>query len=299
MRCPKGWRGFLVLGAAAGFLGALGGCSELARPVTGKTIGASLQGLNEPENRAQIEELLTSEPVVRSLRKLTQTVTGTAFEELASDQRQARVKQLAAELVRDLGPALGAMLDKDVLPRVQSALTASVQAILEQALSDANRRRTGDFAAAVANQAFDAVAPRLASSISDGVSSGIERSIRAALARDLGPALGSALGASAPAVSRVARAGTAGALQGVADAMNGPFGQVFRAERDRTFALAQQVAAGERQAWLEELHKQIDESRRWFHALVVFAAAGGALLLATGVVLWRVLKENRRLRTGA
>jgi hypothetical protein len=300
MWTANGWRSFLLLGAAAaGICAALAGCSDLVGPVTGKAVGASLEAVNERANRERIEELLTSEAVVRSTRKLTQAVIDAALADLDSDEREARKQQLTAEFVRDLGPILGAMLDKDILPRVQSRLEASVQAVLDQALSEANRRRAGDFAAGVARQALDAVGPRVARSLSDGVSSGIERSIRAVLARDLAPALGKALDASAPAVSRVMRAGTAGALQGVADAMNGPFGEMFRRERDSTFALAQQAAAAERRAWLEELHKQLDESRRWFHTLVIMAAAAGLLLLGIGVLLWRLVGENRRLRSGA
>jgi hypothetical protein len=294
----SGWWSLLLVGAAAGTCAALAGCSDLAGPVTGKGIGASLAAVDEQAIRARIEELLTSEPVVRSIHKLTQAVIDAALAELDSDELEARKKKLAADFVRDLGPSLGAMLDKDVLPRVQSRLEASLESVLDRALGEASRRRAGDFAAGVARQAVDAVGPQVARSISDGVSSGIERSIRAVLARDLAPALGRALDANAPAISRVLRAGTAGALQGVADAMNGPFGEMFRRERDSTFALAQQAAAAERRAWFEELHKQIDESRRWFHTLVVMAAAGGVLLLGIGVLLWRLVGENRRLRSG-
>jgi hypothetical protein len=298
MWTANGRRSFLRLGAAAGACAALAGCSDLAGPVTRKAVGASLEAVNEQANRERIEELLTSEPVVRSTRKLTQAVIDAALAELESDEREARKKKLAADFVRDLGPTLGTMLDKDLLPRVQSRLEASVEAVLEKALGEANRRRAGAFAAGVARQAMDAVGPQVAKSISDGVSSGIERSIRAVLARDLAPALGNALDANAPAVSRVMRAGTAGALQGVADAMSGPFGEMFRRERDRTFALAQQAAETERRAWLKELHDEIDESRRWFHTLVIMAAVGAVLFLGIGALLWQLLRENRRVRSG-
>jgi hypothetical protein len=296
MSAARGWRGFLALGIAAGVGGGLAGCSEVAGPITGKAIGATLEGANQPANREQLEQLLTSEPVVRAVRKLTRAVIDEAVADLDSDEREARKRQLAAGFVQEIGPALGAMLDKDVLPRVQGALAASVRSILDEALSEANRRRTGAFVGGIAREAAAAAGPPLARSISAGVSSGIERSVRAVLEREVAPALGSALEASAPAVARIARAGTAGALQGAADAMNGPFGQMFRAERDRTLALAQQVAAAERQAWIDELHKQLAESRRWFHALVVLAAVTGALLLGAGALLWRQLQENRRLR---
>lgn len=296
MRTTNGWRSLLLLAAAAGTCGALAGCSDVVGPVTGKAVGASLQAVNEPGNRQQIEELLTSEAVVRSTRKLTQAVIDTALSELESPEREARKKQLATEFVRDLGPVLGTMLDKDVLPRVQSTLTASVQTVLEQALSEANRQRAGTFAAGVARQALDAVGPQVAKSISDGVSSGVERSIRTVLAGDLVPALGKALDANAPAISRVARAGTTGALQGVADAMNGPFGEMFRRERMAAIQEAGAAAAAERQAWFNKLDQEIAESRRWFRTLVIVAAVGGVLLLAIGLLLWRLLLENRRLR---
>ncbi len=300
MRTRNGWRSFLLLGVAAGSCGILAGCSgaDLVRPVTGKAVSASLEAVNEPENRKRIEELLTSEPVEKSMRELTRAAVDAALADLASDERQARTKKLAADFVRDLGPALGTMLDKDVLPRVENELAASVQRVLEQTLTEANQRRAGAFVAGVARQAMDGVGPQVAKSISDGVSSGIERSVRTILARDLSPALGKALNASAPAVSQITHAATAGALQAVTEAMNGPFGEMIRRERQAVLRDVGEAAARERQAWFDKLDQQIDESRRWLRTLVVVAAVAGVLLVALGLLLWRQMMENRRLRTG-
>ena len=300
MRTRNGWRSFLLLWAAAGSCGILAGCSgpDLVRPVTGKAVSASLQAVNEPENRRRIEELLTSEPVVQSMRELTRAAVDAALADLASDERQARTKKLAADFVRDLGPALGTMLDKDVLPRVQDEIAASVQRVLEQTLTEANQRRAGTFVAGVARQAMDGVGPQVAKSISDGVSSGIERSVRTILARDLSPALGKALEGNAPAISQVTRAATAGALQAVTEAMNGPFGEMIRSERRAVIRDAGDVAAVERKALLQKLDEQIDETRRWLRGLVVVAAVAGVLLVGLGLLLWRQMMENRRLRTG-
>jgi hypothetical protein len=298
MRATNGWRRRLLLWAVAGLCGILAGCSDFVRPVTGQAVGAGLQAVNEPENRKRIEELLTSEPVVQSMRELTRAAVEAAFADLASDERQARTRKLAADFVRDLGPALGTMLGKDVLPRVQDELAASVQRILEQTLSEANQRRAGTFVAGVARQAMDGVAPQVAKSISDGVSAGIERSVRAILARDLAPALGKALEASAPAVSQITHAATAGALQGVTEAMNGPFGEMVRRERQAVLRDVSEAAAKERQAWFDKLDQQIDESRRWIRTLVIVAAVAGLVLAGFGLLIWRLLAENRRLRTG-
>ncbi|HEX3554744.1 MAG TPA: hypothetical protein VIA62_16085 [Thermoanaerobaculia bacterium] len=296
----KGWRSCLLLWAAAGCCGVLAGCAgpDLVRPLTGSAVAASLQAVNEPENRRRIEELLTSEPVVRSLRELTRAAVDAALSDLESDARQARTKKLAADFVRDLGPALGTMLDKDVLPRVENELAASVQRVLEQTLSEANQRRAGSFVTGVARQAMDGVGPQLAKSISDGVSSGIERSVRSILTRDLSPALGKALDANGPAISRVSQAATAGALQAITEAMNGPFGEMVRRERKAVIQDAADAAAVERKAVLQKLDEQIDETRRWLRGLAVAVAVGGVLLAGLGFLLWRQMRENRRLRTG-
>ncbi len=118
------------------------------------------------------------------------------------------------------------------------------------------------------------------------------------MARDLAPALGKALDASAPAVSQITHAATAGALQGVTEAMNGPFGEMVRRERQEVLREVSEATAKERQAWFDKLDQQIDESRRWLRTLVVVAAVAGVLLAGLGLLLWRQMIENRRLRTG-
>jgi len=298
MRTRTGWGSLLLLGVT-GMAGiGLAGCAEKVGPLTESAIAASLQAVNRGANQEQIEKLLTSEAVVRSTRKLTQAVVDASLADLDSPERQARAKQLAADFVRDLGPTLGAVFDQELLPRIEKEIAASVQIVLDQALSEANRQRVGSFTTALARQALDAVGPQIERAISHGVSAGVEKSLRTVLTRDLGPALAKALGDNAPAISQAARAATAGALAGVNDAMNGPFGEMLRRERKASIQEAADAAAAERKALFDKLDQEIADSRRWFRALVVMAAVGGALLLGLGFLLWRLLAENRRLQSG-
>jgi hypothetical protein len=263
--------------------------------LTESAVSASLAAVNQAVNQEQIEKLLTSDAVVKSTRKLTREVTAAAAAELDSPERQARAKELAADFVRDLGPALGAMLDKDILPRVESTLTASVQKLVDDALSEAGRKRAGAFVAGVAKDAMAAVGPPLQKAIASGVSAGIERSVRSVLAQDLGPALGKALDANAPALSQATRAATTGALAGVTDAMKGPFGKMLAeeidTERRKSFEEAKRFSDAERDVWLAEIH-------HWFRAFLVIAIVAGVLCLGFGIMVLRLLLENRRLRTG-
>ena len=294
----KGGANFLLLCLVVAAAG-LAGCAEAVGPLAESATSTSLRALNAPANQEEIEKLLTSQPVERSTQALTRAVVDAALADLGSAERQARSKKLAADFVRDLGPALGTVLGDDILPRVQKEIEASVQKLLAQAFSAEGRRRTGVFVAGVARQAMDTVAPAVRRSIADGVSAGIDRSLRAALGGNLSPALGKALSENAPAISQAMRAGTAGALQGVADAMNGPFGVMLRNERRAVIQETADAAAAERKVWFDKLDAELAESRRWFHTLVVLAAVGGVLLLGLGILLWRLLTENRRLRSGA
>ena len=88
------------------------------------------------------------------------------------------------------------------------------------------------------------------------------------------------------------------ALQAVTEAMNGPFGEMIRHERQAVLRDVGEAAARERQAWFDKLDQQIGESRRWLRTLVVVAAVAGVLLVGLGLLLWRQMMENRRLRTG-
>ena len=56
--------------------------------------------------------------------------------------------------------------------------------------------------------------------------------------------------------------------------------------------------ADEAEVWFDKLDQQIDESRRWLRTLVVVAAVAGVLLVGLGLLLWRQMMENRRLRAG-
>jgi len=294
MRIRNGWGSLLLLAAAIGIGAGLSGCAEKVGPLTESAIAASLQAVNRGANQEQIEKLLTSEAVVRSTRKLTQAVVDASLAELDSPERRARAKQLAADFVRDLGPTLGAVFDKELLPRIEKEIAASVQIVLDQALSEANRQRVGGFTTALARQALDAVGPQIERAIANGVSAGVQRSLRAVLTEDLGPALGKALDANTPALSRAMRSGTEGALLGVTDAMKGPFGKMLEEqidkERRKSFEEAKKFSDAERDAWLGEVH-------RWLRIVVVLAIVAGVMILGFGILVWRLLVENRRLRT--
>jgi hypothetical protein len=89
---------------------------------------------------------------------------------------------------------------------------------------------------------------------------------------------------------------TAAALDGVNDAMAGPFGDMFRKERQATIAQVQAAEAQQQRVLLDEIEKQVAESRRWFEMLIVLALIVGVAGLGIGAMLWLVLKEQRRLR---
>ena len=86
---------------------------------------------------------------------------------------------------------------------------------------------------------------------------------------------------------------TAAALEGVNDAMAGPFGDMFRKERAATIAQVQAAEAQQQQKLLGDVERQLAESRQW---LVGLLAVVGVAILAIGVVLWHLLAEHRRLR---
>jgi hypothetical protein len=274
----------------------LAGCS-LFDAKAERAVTSTLKALNEPANRRRIEDLLKSEPVQRSVRELTKTVVDTSLDELTTGERRARIHDLAVGLVRDLGPVFGEQLDKEVLPRVRAEVVKSVQAALDQVLTDANRDKLGRFAADVARTATDAVAPRLERAISDGLVSGISRGIQGALSRDLSPVLNKTLDGSSAAIARTLRTGTEGAMLGVADALKGELGTVLKQERKELVQDLQTVAATERKEWIKALQQEVQHNEeRWFHLFVVLAIAAALVLIAFGLWIRHLTVENRRLR---
>jgi uncharacterized protein (DUF697 family) len=287
----------LLMGLCAAGL-PLAGCSWLDLKAQ-RTLTSTLQALNEPANRKQIEDLLRSEPVQRSVRELTRTVVDASLDELTTAERRARIHDLAAGLVRDLGPVFGEQLDKEVLPRVRAEVVKSVQAALDQVLADANRDRLGRLAADVARTATDAVAPRIERAIAASVASGISRGIQGALSRDLSPALNKTLDGSSAAIARTLRTGTEGAMLGVADALKGELGTVVKQQRKELVQDLQTVAATERQEWIKALRQEVQRNEdRWFHLFLVLAIAAALLLIAFGLWIRHLAMENRRLRVG-
>ena len=58
----------------------------------------------------------------------------------------------------------------------------------------------------------------------------------------------------------------------------------------------QAAEAQQQRALVDEIEKQVAESRRWFVSLAVMFAVVAIALLAVGVVLWRLLVAHRDLR---
>lgn len=288
--CLSGW---VLLALAL----PLSGCAGWLEFKAGRTVTGALAAVPRPENRRNVEALLTSPEMQESARVLTRAALDGAVAELSGAERKARLHELAAAFVDGLGPALGRTLDAEVLPRVRRELVAGVQAALDQALSPDNRVRLGAVAGDLARQAMAAASPQVVRAISDGVAGGIDRSVRQVLDRDLSAAVGRAIDANTPAFARAMRAGTEGALLGAADALKGDLGQVLQEERLALVHELERVAQAERKAWIADLGREVEASRRrWVRGFVILAAASALLLAAGGFWLTRLVRENRRLQ---
>ena len=272
---------------------AAGGCAGVVAPTARTAVDSSLSTLNEPQNRRTIEEILRSDEVLRATHSLTRAVIDEALS--GAPGSEARLATLSGNFARDIAPALGRTVDEVVLPRVQAAVANAVRTALDQALTDENRQRIGKFTADVAHQTVASVAPQVEASITHGITSAVERILQ----HDLSPAIGKALDDNTAALSRTTRAMTAAALDGVNDAMAGPFGAMFRKERQATIAQVQAAEAQQQRALVDEIEKQIAESRRWFETLVIGFAVVGVAMLGIGALLWHLLMEQRRLRERA
>jgi hypothetical protein len=269
---------------------AAGGCAGVVAPGTRTAVDASLSELNEARNRQAIEQILRSDEVLRATRGLTRAVIDEALSG-GGPGSDARLAALSGAFARDIAPALGRTVDDVVLPRVQSAVASAVRTALDQALGDENRQRIGKFTADVAHRTVASVAPQIESSISHGITSAVERILQ----HDLSPAIGKALDDNTAALARTTRAMTVAALDGVNDAMAGPFGDMFRKERQATIAQVQAAEAQQQRALAGEIEKQVADSRRWFETLIALFVVVGAALLGVGVLLWRVLAAHREL----
>jgi hypothetical protein len=275
---------------AAAFALAASGCAGVVAPTTRTAVDSGLSTLNEPQNRRAIQEILNSDEVLHATRGLTRAVINEALSG-GGPESDARLATLSSNFARDIGPALGRTVDDVVLPRVQSAVAGAVRTALDQTLSDENRQRIGKFAADIAHQTTASVAPQIESSISHGIMSAVERILQ----HDLSPAIGKALDDNTAALARTTRAMTAAALDGVNDAMAGPFGDMFRKERQATIAQVQAAEAQQQRALIDEIEKQVAESRRWFETLIILFMVVGAAMLGIGVLLWRLLAAHREL----
>ena len=270
---------------------AVGGCAGVVAPTTRTAVDASLSTLNEPQNRRTIQEILNSDEVLRATRGLTRAVINEALSG-GGPESDAHLATLSNNFARDIAPALGRTVDDVVLPRVQAAVAGAVRSALDETLSDANRQRIAGFTADVAHRTAASVGPQIEASISHGITSAVERILQ----HDLSPVIGKALEDNTPALARATRAMTTAALDGVNDAMAGPFGDMFRKERKITIDQVQAAEAQQQKALMGEIENQIAESRRWFVVLIVVGAVVGLALLAIGAVLWHLLAEHRKLR---
>lgn len=260
------------------------GCAGVVAPTTRTAVDTSLGTLAEPQNRQEIEKILRSDEVARATRSLTRAVIDEALSGGGPDS-DARLTRAADAFARDVAPALGTTLDGVVLPRVQAAIATDVRASLDQFLDEKNRQRIAGFTADVAGRTVQRVAPQIEASISHAV----ERILQ----HDLSPAIGKVLDDNTPALARATRAVTAAALDGVNDAMAGPFGVMFRKERAATIAQVQAAEAQQQQRLIADIERQLAESKQW---LVGLLAVVGIAILAIGAVLWHLLAEHRRLR---
>lgn len=273
---------------AAAVAGAACGCAEVVAPTTRTAVDTSLATLAEPQNRQEIEKILRSDEVARATRGLARAVIDEALSGGGPDS-DARLTRAADAFARDIAPALGTTLDGVVLPRVQAAIAANVRASLDQFLDAENRQRIAAFTADVAGKTVQRVAPQVEASISRGISSAVDRILQ----HDLGPAIGKVLDDDTPALARATRAVTVAALDGVSDAMAGPFGEMFRKERAATIAQVQAAEAQQQQKLIGDIERQLEQSKQW---LVGLLAVVGVAILAIAAVLWRLLAEHRRLR---
>ena len=267
------------------------GCAGVVAPTTRTAVDASLSTLNEPQNRRTIQEILNSDEVLRATKGLTRAVINEALSG-GGPESDAHLTTLSNDFARDITPALGRTMDDVVIPRVRVAVAGAVRASLDETLSDANRQRIGAFTADVAHRTAASVGPQIEASISHGITSAVERILQ----HDLSPAIGKALDDNTPALARATRAMTAAALDGVNDAMAGPFGDMFRKERQITITQIQAAEAQQQHALMTEIENQIADSRRWFVSLVVMFAVVGVAMLGIGALLWHLLQEQRRLR---
>jgi hypothetical protein len=276
--------------AAAAFALAACGCAGVVAPTTRTAVDSGLSTLNEPQNRRAIQEILNSDEVLRATRGLTRAVINEALSG-GGPESDAHLTMLSNDFARDISPALGRTVDDVVLPRVQAAVAGAVRTALDQALSDENRQRIGKFTAEVAHRTVAGVGPQIEASIAHGIANAVERILQ----HDLSPAIGEALDDNTPGLARATRAMTAAALDGVNDAMAGPFGDMFRKERAAAIVQVQAAEAQQQRALLDEVEKQIAESRRWFEMLIVLAVIVGVAALGIGVLVWRLLAVHREL----
>lgn len=275
------WMALLVTAAllAAGCSQALG---KAGRELTGK----SLDAVNAPENRAKLEQLLTSPEVRTITRELTGEVVDTALADLAGEERQARLHDLAVQFVERLVPVVGDALSTRVWPELERALVAGVEKALDQALSPEARAKARELAAEVARGAMEATAPQISAAIAQGVATGVEDSVRAVLEEQLGPALETLLAGDPPLLRRLTREAAHGVLLGIADAME-PEGQGFDAvwdrERDEIIARVGGEVSRQEQALTRKL-------KTWVFILAPLAL----LFLLLAVFLFVRLRRVRR-----
>lgn len=255
-------------------------CTALERG-TEKVVAKSLEAVNQDENRSRVEKLLTSEEIQEATRQLTGVVLETAVADLTDQQRRDRIREIAVEFVDDLTPALVRAFDEDVWPGVRDKLREAVALTLEQVLSEETLDRAGAFAADTAREVIEQTAPELVEAVAAGLSKGLETAFAALLQEQVIPALESALARDyGPAARKLARHTAHGALEGVADAMNGEFGAVFDRERD-------------------EIFDRLDRSTERATGRLKLGLAVLGLLLLAGLVVLVLMRRGQRQREQA
>ncbi len=295
-RVRSGSTAIVVAALACGLL--VGGCSRYLdlEGKAGSVLTGSLGALKKPENREALQALLTSPEIEASTKVVTKAVLDAAWEDLSRDERRARARELTAELVEAAGPALARTLERDVLPKVREELAGSVEAVFEKVLTAENRRKAEDFTTGIAQAVLRSTQEDISRAIAAGVATGIDRGVQRTVETQLGPAV-QALDGKSAVFANTLRAGTEGALLGAADALQGELGAVLRQDRQAFLQQLQAVAAAERRAWLDELEKGVKaHEARWKRWFLLLSLGVGVLVVAAGIWLTLLVRENRRLK---
>jgi heme exporter protein D len=242
-------------------------------------VDEALQTLDRPENRERLARILASPPMRKAVHDLTASLVAGIFDGVDV----ARGKGQLPGVPDNLGRTIGQSLAHDIAPAAGRFVRRSVDAALDEALSDEHVgrmeqlvHRVGGAAATEASAAIrDEMAPALASAIERDIGP----AIAVLLARDLLPAAGRGL--SSPEMQEALMATGAslavGVARGTSDGLDEVAAQNRRDGKEGTVSFfGRSLALGVVVAML-------------------VAVAFGVLLIAVTVLLVRSNRQQRRL----